>query len=302
MKDKLTPVIVILIVIAAFLAGSLWMKSKYSGEKPAEGNKQQASGQPAAQAAPEFKAVTTDNPEVKFFVMSFCPYGNQAEYGLKPVTELLGDQVVWEPVYIVADAKASCELGCANRVYDEARCQQLVDSGRVPDMDACKGYFPYSDKETCIAENCVSLEAGKFDSLHGEQELNQDVREICAWNMGDEAKWWDFVDRVNKSCTYENADTCWEEHATAAGLDAAAISQCEQQQASNLLSGQLDIVTKFKVQGSPTIYINGVLYQGGRTPEDYKTAICASFKNPPEECNTVLSAGDQQAPAPGSCN
>jgi hypothetical protein len=302
MKDKLTPIIVVLIVIAAFLAGSLWMKSRYSSQQEAVEQQQgQAAGQ-QAQQPPEFKAAKSEKPEVKFFVMSFCPYGNQAEYGLKPVAELLGDQVSWEPVYIVSDAKQSCEQGCANSVYDEDRCQQLVDAGQVPDMETCKGYFPYNDQQTCLDEKCAGLQAGEYALLHGDQEKNQDIREICAWNLGDEAQWWLFVDEVNKNCTYENADTCWKEYAQSAGLDAEAISQCEAQQGSNLLASHLNVVEDYQVRGSPTIYINDVLYQGGRTPEEYKQAICDSFESIPEACGTVLSGGDQQAPAAGSCN
>lgn len=34
----------------------------------------------------------TDKPEVQLFVMSFCPYGIQAENAMKPVVDLLGDK------------------------------------------------------------------------------------------------------------------------------------------------------------------------------------------------------------------
>ncbi|MBU0894756.1 MAG: hypothetical protein KKF48_00645 [Nanoarchaeota archaeon] len=35
----------------------------------------------------------TDKPEVELFVMSYCPYGTQAEKGLLPVVALLGDKI-----------------------------------------------------------------------------------------------------------------------------------------------------------------------------------------------------------------
>lgn len=43
----------------------------------------------------------TDKPVVKFFVMSFCPYGQQAENGLGPVADLLGDKIVMEPHFVI---------------------------------------------------------------------------------------------------------------------------------------------------------------------------------------------------------
>ncbi|MFC2174288.1 hypothetical protein ACFLQ2_00255 [archaeon] len=64
---------------------------------------------PEAQApqAPEtpqtasFDAPDMAVPEVEFFVMSFCPYGQQAEKGLEPVYQLLGDSVDWTPHFVI---------------------------------------------------------------------------------------------------------------------------------------------------------------------------------------------------------
>lgn len=49
-----------------------------------------------------------------------------------------------------------------------------------------------------------------------------------------------------------------------------------------------DLNEKYGVQGSPTLVINGVEAQVGRTPEAVKQAICAGFENVPSECNTTL--------------
>lgn len=45
----------------------------------------------------------------------------------------------------------------------------------------------------------------------------------------------------------------------------------------------------YGVQGSPTIVINGAQAQVSRSPEAVKLAICASFNNPPKECEETLS-------------
>ena len=49
-------------------------------------------------------------------------------------------------------------------------------------------------------------------------------------------------------------------------------------------------VEKDSAYSSPTLVINGVEYNGARTPEGYKQAICNSFETAPAECSTVLSA------------
>ncbi|MBL7159080.1 hypothetical protein ISS85_01245 [Candidatus Microgenomates bacterium] len=297
MEKKSSYIIIGLLIVASFLLGSIWTKTK-STEKPSnQANEQQ--GQDSEQEGQAFAPAKKKTPEVKFFVMSFCPFGNQAETGLKPVADLLGDQVDWQPVYIASDAKQSCENRCAGSVYDEDRCQQLVDGGQIPDMDTCKGYFPYDDADTCLEEKCESLKAGEFTSLHGEQELNQDVREICAWNLGDEEKWWDFVEKVNDNCSDKDADTCWEKHAKDAGLDTNKIKDCEKNQAADLLKKDMTLSEEMQAFSSPMVFVNDEIFNGGRAPEDYKQAICSGFEKAPKECDTVL--GDTTEAPAGGC-
>jgi len=47
-----------------------------------------ASNQPAAQNVPK-----SDKPKVELFVMSYCPFGTQAEKGILPVLSLLGNKI-----------------------------------------------------------------------------------------------------------------------------------------------------------------------------------------------------------------
>ncbi|MBR9682865.1 MAG: thioredoxin domain-containing protein [Candidatus Aenigmarchaeota archaeon] len=49
-----------------------------------------------------FDAVDTEEPKVELFVMSFCPYGQQAENAMIPVVESMGDDVIVEPHFIVS--------------------------------------------------------------------------------------------------------------------------------------------------------------------------------------------------------
>ncbi|PIT87883.1 MAG: hypothetical protein COU31_00480 [Candidatus Magasanikbacteria bacterium CG10_big_fil_rev_8_21_14_0_10_40_10] len=54
-----------------------------------------------------------------------------------------------------------------------------------------------------------------------------------------------------------------------------------------------DLNTKYQVQGSPTLVINGSLVANvNRSPEAVKQAVCASFNSAPSECDTVLSSAE----------
>ncbi|HDM05737.1 MAG TPA: hypothetical protein ENG34_00480, partial [Candidatus Aenigmarchaeota archaeon] len=131
---------------------------------------------PRRQEASKFDAPDREKANVKFFVMSFCPFGNQAESGLEPVYRLLKDKVEWEPHYVIYSNYG--------------------------------GYPNY-----CLDEE------EKYCSMHGIQELNQDIRELCVWKYYDHDTWWDFVIRVNKECNSRNADECWEPIAKEVGID-----------------------------------------------------------------------------------
>jgi len=60
--------------------------------------------QEEVQAAEYPKAET---PNVKMFVMTFCPYGQQAETGLKPAIELLDEKIDFEPHFVIYSNYAS---------------------------------------------------------------------------------------------------------------------------------------------------------------------------------------------------
>lgn len=319
MNKKTFGLIVFLLLVASFLGGSTAAQIKYVGvQKVSEKGQGTPTQGVQPTQAPFVSKTKTAKPEIKFFVMSFCPYGNQAEAGLEPVYQLLKDKVTWTPQYIINDQKASCEQNCPFRVYNDdakKRCEEAVKQNQVKDLETCKGYFPYTSTDECLKQECSKLTAGKFESLHGDQELNQDIREIVAYNLAVESgssvlgaasgegilsKWWKFITLVNDKCTSTNADTCWKEQATAAGFDATKISQAEKSQKTTLAQKETTVAQKYQATGSPTVFINDTIYNGGRSPEEYKKAICSAFENPPEECGKIL--GQEGAAASGGCN
>ena len=172
---------------------------------------------------------TTDNIPKKdkavadLFVMSFCPYGNQAEEIMMKVVDLLKN-------------KADIQLH----------------------------YVIYENYQNGSADYCINN--GKYCSMHGVQEVNQDVREMCVQKY-QPTKFWNFVKQINASCTAQNADTCWEGVASTAGIDVSKIKTCQANEATKLLQSEVDLAKKYSVTGSPQLIINDVEYTGARTPE-----------------------------------
>lgn len=270
MNNKTNYILIGLLVLGAFLVGSLWTRVRYleQGKQEVKETKTPQVTVGAAQPTrPPFNPSKTEKPTVKFFVMSFCPYGNQAEAGLQPVYDLLKDKVNWQPQYII---------------YKDY-CNQA----------------PEDQKADCEKNSCLKKDSQTYCSMHGLGELNQDVREICAFNMGQSAKWWDFVSRVNDKCSAKDVDTCWEAQAKEAGLDTLTIKSCQESQAFSLMDKEIAQMEKYQAQGSPMVFVNDQLYDGGRAPEDYKKGICGAFNKEPTECAKALGAAS--ANTAGGC-
>jgi len=187
----------------------------------------------------------SDQPEVELYVMSFCPFGVQAEKAMKPVAELFGDKIRLR-VRFIADVR-----------------------GNTSDS---------------------------VMSLHGPNEAAEDLRQVCIMQNYDSATYWRYLAYLNENCypvyrEKERFDACWREAVQTAGIDAENISSCSTSwKAVSLLKSDEAAVAMHGIRGSPTLLINGKPYNGKRTSEAFKSAICSAFNNPPELCSTVLQA------------
>lgn len=317
----LVGVIVFCLLLAAssFFAGISWIKIKGSTTS-------------ATNAKNVFAAVKNSKPEFNFFVMSFCPYGNQIETVIKPIADLLKNNADIHPRYIF---EKIADLGgyCKQTSGDVNQCAAYVKSGYFATESECQKTVNEYSKSCLDEKNYLKIGNVFYSSLHGRIEANQNVREICAFNMNeDKTNWWNFVSNVNTNCTSENADTCWEEQAKKAGFDTNKITECFNTQASDLIEKEIALTTQYKVTGSPTLIINGVNFppetaytESGdgtlkvgdkvikqadfRTSNAVKEAVCASFKKAPKECKTEIkeataNTGTNTATANsgGSCN
>lgn len=200
-----------------------------------------------------------EKPQIDFFVMSYCPYGNIAEEAISQVYDLLGDKVKYVPHYVI-----------------------------------------YSNYAGGGQSYCLDS-ANKYCSMHGIQELNQDIREICVYEQSGINKYFEFVKAMNAKCNANNADACWSNVAKGLNLDIAKIALCEKDKGIEYSAKELGLNSLLSVRGSPTTFINGVQYNGARDATGYQTALCEQFETAPEECNELIASQSTTVPA-GSCS
>jgi len=111
-----------------------------------------------------FDAPDADKPVVKFFVMSFCPYGQQAEAGIGPVASLLGNKADFEPHFVIysgyKNGSASycmengtlCSMHGIQEVHEDARqiCVYKYQKDKFWDyVNGIDGTCKYSDVDEC---------------------------------------------------------------------------------------------------------------------------------------------------------
>ncbi|MDD5417885.1 MAG: hypothetical protein PHW96_03320 [Candidatus Nanoarchaeia archaeon] len=114
---------------------------------------------------------------------------------------------------------------------------------------------------------------GQFNSLHGQPEVDENIRQLCIIEHY-ASKFYDYLACLNKN--YNNAASIWQSCASNAGIDTAVINSCfNGNEGKELLKASFLASQNKGATGSPTIFINGQSYSGGRTESSFTRAICA---------------------------
>ena len=177
------------------------------------------------QQEPPADIVKSDKPEVELFVMTHCPYGTQAEKGMVPVFELLGDKI-----------------------------------------DSSIKFVHYF--------------------LHDPEEDETPIQVCIREEQGE--KFNDYL-----SCFLEDGDS--DRCLTETGIDKTKLDVCVSGKAEDYYAADSALSEGYGVRGSPTLVINGVIANSGRSPAAYLETICSAFNTAPEECNEVLNTANPSA-------
>lgn len=193
------------------------------------------------------------------------------------------------------------------------RCMETRDKPKVDVfvMSHCpfgtqieKGLLPVWD----LLGDKIDLNIRYVDyAMHGEKEVKEQLRQYCVAQQG-----------MGKLRTYlecfleagEVGDACVKK----AGVDASVLEACiaKTDKEFDVSKGLADkskwngrfppfpidakLAKQYGVKGSPTLVVNDVVVQTGRSPKALRDAICKGFKTPPPECTKEL---DDANPSPG---
>lgn len=127
---------------------------------------------------------------------------------------------------------------------------------------------------------------GDLTSMHGPNEVKGNVAQACAMKHAP-AKWFDFM-----LCQGENmkeVHTNWQACAAQHGVPQDKLAACiDGQEGKDLMKASFEKAQKMGARGSPTIFIGGKKYEGGRRGPDFMKAICNSYTgNKPAVCADI---------------
>jgi hypothetical protein len=136
--------------------------------------------------------------------------------------------------------------------------------------------------------------------MHGEQEVDEQLNQYCIeTEQGDKYLSYlkCFLDAgKGADCLKSTGIDTGKMNSCVASTDKKYKVKANFNDKATWLSGQYPLFdvqkddnTKYSVQGSPTLVINGVTSNAGRDATSLLNAICAAFNTQPEECKTALS-------------
>jgi hypothetical protein len=202
----------------------------------------------------------SDVPEVKLFVMSYCPFGTQMEKGILPVVATLGNKIKYTLEFVDYAMHGDKEIAENLRQF----CIQKTQPAKLSAYLTCFLKKGEGTEASCMTSTGVNATQVKSCVAETDAQLGitKDAADKSKWSNGQFPPF-----NVNK-----------------------------------------DDNTKYGVQGSPTLVINGVEAQiASRDSASILKTICDGFNNPPKECQTKLSTtapasgfGDGAAAAPAA--
>jgi len=153
-----------------------------------------------------------------------------------------------------------------------------------------KGVKPALDKLGNAVDfeiNYIGNQKGdKWLPMHGEKELQGDTISVCAKKHYPE-KYMDLLFCMAES--FRKIPENFEECAKKGKFDVAKLKKCSDgEEGKKLIVDSYKFSKAQKASGSPTIFLNGEKYKGGRTGTEFLRSVCGVFKEAkPEACTSI---------------
>ena len=169
----------------------------------------------------------------------------------------------------------------------------------VMGLDAMKDVLDAFGEELTFGIHYIAEETPNgFESLHGQPEVDENIRELCAIkHYGEKNKYMDYVWCRNKNIRSDDWKSCTGSN----DIDTKVIEKCSTgDEGKKLLSENLKLAKTLKIGGSPTWLVNNRMTFNAVSAGDIQKKICE--KNPDlKGCKAELKGAAPNAAPAGSC-
>lgn len=257
MKDKLTPVLVVLLAVAAFAIGSMWTQLRQLKTKNGQAAQPQVAGekqnQPSEQQAqaPEMAPLSDEDWQKVVVADGGAVKGSEDA-----------------PVTIVEFSEYLCPF-CAEYAGFDAIPSRDIDEGQT--LQKITQNYIDSGKVRYIFRDLT---------IHGEKAIKASEAAHCA---GDQDAYWQYHDVLfeNQQAVYEAEDqlTYLEELAGDIDLDTQAFSSClTEGKYADRVEANFELGKSIGANSTPSFFINGEKLLGAQPYEKFEENIEEQLK------------------------
>lgn len=146
-----------------------------------------------------------------------------------------------------------------------------------------------------------SISNGVISSMHGPEEAQENLRQICI-REEQPAKYWSYLScyMLKTTATATSGMPLGDSTGcqSSTGVDITKLNACVSDPSRGLVYAQkdFDLNTKYNVSGSPTLILDGAPISesnfGGRSSDAVKSMVCAAFKTQPSFCSKTLNTAE----------
>jgi len=203
------------------------------------------------------------------------------------------------PIYVTKDGEFMTQALIPMNELNQTQ-QQTQPSSDVPKSDKPKvelfvmTHCPYGTQAEKGIVPVFELLDDKIDSsikfvhyfLHDPEEEETPLQVCIREEQSDK-----FLDYLKCFLADGDSDRCLTETV----IDKTELDLCIVGKADDYYAADSELSEGYGVRGSPTLVVNGVIADSGRSPAAYLGTICSAFNNAPEECNEVLNTANPSA-------
>jgi hypothetical protein len=161
-----------------------------------------------------------------------------------------------------------------------------------------KGLIPVYN----LLKNKAEIDIKYIGAMHGPFEETESLRQLCIQKIYGQDKFMSYIMKFDTNASVGNcggSDTCVVPIINSIyaplGIDKAKVDSCMVSDAPALYAAQEKEASSLGISGSPTLVVNGVQTQSGRSPSALLSTICSAFNDSPSECTQTLDSASPSA-------